>query len=115
MRGGGGRKTLHPIPSAVLLVLVLWCLKPSPPPPWPACRCCAGRIVSVLEGGYNLRGGLVSAFARSVASHVRVLMEPHSATWDPQDSQVPACYCLLLPATTCPLLPACLLLLACLP
>ena len=33
-------------------------------------RCCQGRIVSVLEGGYRIRGGLVSAFARSVAAHV---------------------------------------------
>lgn len=41
-------------------------------------RCCGGRVVSVLEGGYNLRGGIVSAFARSVAAHVRALAEPHS-------------------------------------
>lgn len=32
---------------------------------------CDGRVVSVLEGGYKIQGGLVSAFARSVASHVR--------------------------------------------
>lgn len=38
---------------------------------------CPGRIVSVLEGGYNLHGGLVSAFARSVAAHVRALADPH--------------------------------------
>lgn len=31
-------------------------------------RCCKGRVVSVLEGGYNLRGEHCSAFARSVAS-----------------------------------------------
>ena len=41
-------------------------------------RCCSGRLVSVLEGGYNLRGGIVSAFARSVAAHVRALADPHS-------------------------------------
>jgi acetoin utilization deacetylase AcuC-like enzyme/ankyrin repeat protein len=49
-------------------------------------RCCSGRIVSVLEGGYRIQGGLVSAFARSVASHVRALAEPHSQVWDPQDA-----------------------------
>jgi acetoin utilization deacetylase AcuC-like enzyme len=33
-------------------------------------RCCAGRVVSVLEGGYDLE-----ALARSSAAHVRALME----------------------------------------
>ncbi len=42
------------------------------------CRCCNGRVVSVLEGGYNINGGFVSAFARSVEAHVRGLAEPHS-------------------------------------
>jgi Deacetylases, including yeast histone deacetylase and acetoin utilization protein len=37
--------------------------------------CCNGRIISVLEGGYRIHGGIVSPFARSVASHVRGLME----------------------------------------
>ena len=37
--------------------------------------CCNGRIVSVLEGGYKIHGGIVSPFARSVASHVRALVE----------------------------------------
>jgi len=37
--------------------------------------CCNGRIVSVLEGGYKIHGGIVSPFARSVASHVRALIE----------------------------------------
>lgn len=32
--------------------------------------CCGGRVVSVLEGGYDL-----AALARSAAAHVRVLME----------------------------------------
>ncbi|KAG1676387.1 hypothetical protein FOA52_001182 [Chlamydomonas sp. UWO 241] len=45
-------------------------------------RCCAGRLVSVLEGGYNLRGGLVSAFARSVAAHVRALASGNGHRWD---------------------------------
>ena len=51
-------------------------------------RCCNGRVVSVLEGGYNLQGGIVSPFARSVAAHVRALGEPHSQTWDPKDAEV---------------------------
>lgn len=37
--------------------------------------CCNGRVVSVLEGGYKIHGGIVSPFARSVASHVRALVE----------------------------------------
>ena len=37
--------------------------------------CCNGRIVSVLEGGYKIQGGIVSPFARSVASHVRALVD----------------------------------------
>lgn len=35
--------------------------------------CCEGRLVSVLEGGYNLTGGIVSPFARSVKAHVSML------------------------------------------
>lgn len=41
--------------------------------------CCQGRIVSVLEGGYKIHGGIVSPFARSVASHVRALVEGGSS------------------------------------
>jgi len=33
---------------------------------------CQGRVVSMLEGGYRVHGGIISAFARSVAAHVRV-------------------------------------------
>lgn len=53
-----------------------------------AARCCHGRVVSVLEGGYNLNGGLVSAFARSVAAHVRALAQPHTQAWDPLESKL---------------------------
>ncbi|GIL78691.1 hypothetical protein Vretifemale_8102 [Volvox reticuliferus] len=50
--------------------------------------CCMGRVVSVLEGGYNLRGGpLGSAFARSVAAHVRALAAPCAAKYDPLDAE----------------------------
>jgi len=37
-------------------------------------RCCQGRLVSVLEGGYNTRALGLSPFAQSVARHVRTLM-----------------------------------------
>jgi len=33
--------------------------------------CCQGRLVSVLEGGYDLEG-----LADSVEAHIRALMEP---------------------------------------
>jgi len=36
--------------------------------------CCNGRVVCALEGGYKIHGGIVSPFARSVASHVRALV-----------------------------------------
>ncbi|KAG2494726.1 hypothetical protein HYH03_007240 [Edaphochlamys debaryana] len=50
--------------------------------------CCGGRVVSVLEGGYNLRGGpLGSAFARSVAAHVRALSCPDACPYDPADAE----------------------------
>jgi len=50
-------------------------------------KCCNGRIVSVLEGGYRIQGNVVSAFARSVAAHVRALAEPNLQVWDPADSK----------------------------
>jgi len=54
-------------------------------------RCCGGRVVSVLEGGYNLQGDIVSPFARSVAAHVRAMGEAHAQKWDPRDAQVRVC------------------------
>lgn len=47
-------------------------------------------MVSVLEGGYNTRGGLASAFARSAAAHVRALAEPHTQAWDAREAEVGA-------------------------
>lgn len=41
--------------------------------------CCNGRVVSALEGGYKIHGGIVSPFARSVASHVRALVDGGSS------------------------------------
>ena len=50
-------------------------------------RCCNGRVVSVLEGGYKIQGRVVSAFARSVAAHVRAMAEPNGQAWDPRDAK----------------------------
>lgn len=51
--------------------------------------CCNGRIVSVLEGGYKIHGGIVSPFARSVASHVRALVDGGKSRelYDPADGE----------------------------
>jgi len=49
-------------------------------------KCCEGRLVSVLEGGYRVQGGIVSAFGRSVGAHVRALVAP---TWEEYDPAVP--------------------------
>ena len=38
--------------------------------------------MSVLEGGYKVQGGPVSALGRSVASHVRALSGSFNDTWD---------------------------------
>jgi acetoin utilization deacetylase AcuC-like enzyme len=55
--------------------------------------CCNGRVISVLEGGYKIHGGIVSPFARSVASHVRALVDgglsrelydPEGVEWEGQ-------------------------------
>ena len=55
--------------------------------------CCDGRVISVLEGGYKIHGGIVSPFARSVASHVRALtdggrsremLDPKDMEWECQ-------------------------------
>jgi len=37
-----------------------------------------GRIISVLEGGYNVTFGHMSHLAQSVASHVRALTTMHT-------------------------------------
>lgn len=42
---------------------------------------CDGRLVSVLEGGYNFHGRIASAFARSVAAHVRSLSSGSQQIW----------------------------------
>jgi hypothetical protein len=78
---------------AVGRIPVVACRGLSPPSGMCAClcsRCCNGRIVSVLEGGYRIQGGIVSAFARSVAAHVRALMDPHRQKWSGEDARVSA-------------------------
>jgi acetoin utilization deacetylase AcuC-like enzyme/ankyrin repeat protein len=51
--------------------------------------CCDGRIVSVLEGGYKIHGGIISPFARSVASHLRGLVDGGSSreTYDREEGE----------------------------
>ncbi|CEG45202.1 histone deacetylase [Plasmopara halstedii] len=44
--------------------------------------CCEGRLISVLEGGYNFHGRMVSPFARSVAAHTRALINPSRERWN---------------------------------
>ncbi|OII70973.1 histone deacetylase [Cryptosporidium ubiquitum] len=50
--------------------------------------CCNGRIVSVLEGGYNTKALTLSPLARSVAAHVRTLqwtspnLMPNPQEWE---------------------------------
>lgn len=43
--------------------------------------------MSVLEGGYSIQGGIVSAFARSVAAHVRALAQPTAEGYDSAKAQ----------------------------
>lgn len=47
--------------------------------------CCDGRLISVLEGGYNYYGRMVSPLARSVAAHARALTSPARDEWDERD------------------------------
>lgn len=47
--------------------------------------CCNGRLISVLEGGYNFHGRMISPFARSVAAHARALIHPSQELWDERD------------------------------
>ncbi|KAL4139846.1 hypothetical protein PRNP1_015491 [Phytophthora ramorum] len=50
-----------------------------------ATTCCEGRLISVLEGGYNFHGRMVSPFARSVAAHTRALVNPAQEPWDEEE------------------------------
>ena len=50
-------------------------------------KCCQGRLVSVLEGGYNFHGRIVSSFARSVAAHVRALSTGSRQEYNLKDAQ----------------------------
>lgn len=38
-------------------------------------ECCSGRLVSVLEGGYNTITGPISPLAQSIQMHVRALLK----------------------------------------
>ena len=52
--------------------------------------CCNGRIVSALEGGYQLGGECCSSFAKSVKTHVAALVAGARtvAPWSAEDAQV---------------------------
>ncbi|KAK9865158.1 hypothetical protein WJX84_010261 [Apatococcus fuscideae] len=50
--------------------------------------CCPGRVVSALEGGYRIHGGIVSPFARSVAAHVRALSDVHKQRWTAKEASL---------------------------
>jgi acetoin utilization deacetylase AcuC-like enzyme len=56
--------------------------------------CCHGRVISVLEGGYKIHGGIVSPFSRSVASHVRALVDGGRSRelYDPKDMEWESLY-----------------------
>jgi len=49
--------------------------------------CCQGRIVSLLEGGYNVTGGHCSALARSCAAHLRSMAAPPPPPYVPNGAQ----------------------------
>jgi hypothetical protein len=49
--------------------------------------CCQGRVISVLEGGYRIQGGVVSAFGRSVASHLRAMFRENREGWSAEQCQ----------------------------
>lgn len=70
---------MQPIPPPPPLHTSKFDEPPPPPPPLllvkQPVRCCEGRLVSVLEGGYRIQGGIVSAFGRSVGGHVRALVD----------------------------------------
>jgi len=47
-------------------------------------RCCDGRLVSLLEGGYQTAGGPLASLGRAAAAHVAALMDPTlvGVPWD---------------------------------
>jgi len=51
--------------------------------------CCEGRVVSALEGGYQIGGELCSSFAKSVKTHVAALVTGArtAAPWSPDDAE----------------------------
>lgn len=52
---------------------------------------CEGRVVSALEGGYQLGGEFYSAFAKSVKTHVATLcsrsLASSSVKYDPMEAE----------------------------
>jgi len=50
-------------------------------------RYCGGRLISVLEGGYNTNLGSLSPLAQSVTFHVRALLRTNQLAVDNQDEE----------------------------
>jgi len=50
-------------------------------------KCCQGRVVSVLEGGYRVQGLTVSPFGRSVTEHMRELSGATHEVWDAAEGE----------------------------
>ena len=46
---------------------------------------CEGRVISVLEGGYNMMGGCGSPLALSVQAHVEALSTHYYSECDPEE------------------------------
>lgn len=49
---------------------------------------CGGRVISVLEGGYNVQGGCASPLALSVQTHVETLSRCFYETCVPEEWEV---------------------------
>ena len=49
---------------------------------------CGGRVISVLEGGYNVQGGCASPLALSVQAHVETLCRCYDETCEPEEWEV---------------------------
>ncbi|CDW86211.1 histone deacetylase [Stylonychia lemnae] len=50
-------------------------------------KCCEGRMVSVLEGGYNTNAGPISPLAQSVKYHVRALLRTSNEKYNLNEDQ----------------------------
>lgn len=49
---------------------------------------CNDRIISILEGGYNVNGRGLSPFASSVSSHVRCLKRDYNLNYNKEEFKI---------------------------